>query len=510
MARLQMAPYHYREDLTEAKLPSLRSEAPATKVLSRLEQMRNEYQERVIREKDEKLLSLIDQKQENTSKRVNGFSRGHAPHHAEVFKHTERKQMHLHKQPSALHQNVRGVEEKNWASNWTVPKKSVGVDRAHPLKPVIYHKYPGTISNIHRSPSANTAALKPLAPLEHIRSKSGPSRTEQWYQLQETEFSLEAEIRRKEALLREKLRRTEEELRRIQREKEQAELEERRTREIQEGRRKAAKAQKKVTKNYAIHGSTDEDEGRYRRQVHGRPYKIAESNPLIVTPSPPPADLKHKVEKIKQVSSNTMRAPHIQPASPKYAVESYVPSSKTQPTPAARNPEVNSDSEEGEEEELSALDPPDELDVTLVPCRVCGRRFAEQRLEKHMLACKKMQSSKRKVFDSSKARAKGTELEQYLRNNRRAPARTPPVQNNTWRQKHESFMRTIRQAREVQHVIAKGGKLSDLPPPPPEENPDYVPCPHCGRRFAPRAAERHIPKCETIKSKPRPPPRQRR
>ncbi|KPJ01111.1 Protein FAM164C [Papilio xuthus] len=39
------------------------------------------------------------------------------------------------------------------------------------------------------------------------------------------------------------------------------------------------------------------------------------------------------------------------------------------------------------------------------------------------------------------------------------------------------------------------GKLSDLPPPPPSENPDYVSCPHCGRRFNQAAAERHIPKC---------------
>lgn len=43
--------------------------------------------------------------------------------------------------------------------------------------------------------------------------------------------------------------------------------------------------------------------------------------------------------------------------------------------------------------------------------------------------------------------------------------------------------------------VAKGGRLSDLPPPPPSYNPDYVQCPHCGRRFNESAAERHIPKC---------------
>ena len=33
------------------------------------------------------------------------------------------------------------------------------------------------------------------------------------------------------------------------------------------------------------------------------------------------------------------------------------------------------------------------------------------------------------------------------------------------------------------------------PPPPPAENPDYVKCDFCGRRFKEQAAERHIPFC---------------
>ncbi|CAJ0938233.1 unnamed protein product [Ranitomeya imitator] len=130
----------------------------------------------------------------------------------------------------------------------------------------------------------------------------------------------------------------------------------------------------------------------------------------------------------------------------------------------------------------------------LVQCQLCGRRFMSHRLQKHAAVCQKTHTSRRKVFDSSKARAKGTDLEPYLhkKGNRTSPV--PQVRVNSWRQKHESFLRTIRQARVVQDVIAKGGRISDLPPPPPEENPDYVSCPHCSRRFAPRAAERHIHK----------------
>lgn len=81
------------------------------------------------------------------------------------------------------------------------------------------------------------------------------------------------------------------------------------------------------------------------------------------------------------------------------------------------------------------------------------------------------------------------------------------LRKNNWRQKHEDFIRSIKQAREVQQVITQGGKVVNLPQPPANPNPDYVPCPHCGRRFAPRPAQRHIPKCQHIRSRPPPPPR---
>ncbi|KOB78879.1 Uncharacterized protein OBRU01_01541 [Operophtera brumata] len=76
---------------------------------------------------------------------------------------------------------------------------------------------------------------------------------------------------------------------------------------------------------------------------------------------------------------------------------------------------------------------------------------------------------------------------------------------NSRRQKHEDFIQAIRNAKQVQAHLAGGGKLSDLPPPPPSENPDYVSCPSCGRRFNQGAAERHIPKCKNYQfNKPKP------
>ena len=79
--------------------------------------------------------------------------------------------------------------------------------------------------------------------------------------------------------------------------------------------------------------------------------------------------------------------------------------------------------EEEEEEEGHALDDShhhqdnqelgDEFQVIQrAPCRLCGRRFLPERLNKHMVACKASQKT-RKRFDASKARIKGTELEEF-------------------------------------------------------------------------------------------------
>lgn len=60
-----------------------------------------------------------------------------------------------------------------------------------------------------------------------------------------------------------------------------------------------------------------------------------------------------------------------------------------------------------------------------------------------------------------------------------------------WRTQHENFVKAIRYAKGVSNE-----------PPPPTENPDYVQCPRCERKFNPATAERHIPKCKDIKAKP--------
>ncbi|XP_016133780.1 trichohyalin [Sinocyclocheilus grahami] len=129
----------------------------------------------------------------------------------------------------------------------------------------------------------------------------------------------------------------------------------------------------------------------------------------------------------------------------------------------------------------------------VIPCDVCHRCFARDRLETHMRVCEKKRPQ-RKIFDMSQYRAKGTDLEEFMKTNSRS--KTPELKKNNWRQKHEAFIQTMRQ-----------GQGSVPPQLVLNLNPEYVSCPHCGRRFAPGPAERHIPKCQNIKSRP-PPPKQ--
>ncbi|XP_017848506.1 microtubule-associated protein 4 isoform X2 [Drosophila busckii] len=157
-------------------------------------------------------------------------------------------------------------------------------------------------------------------------------------------------------------------------------------------------------------------------------------------------------------------------------------------------------------------------------CRHCGRHFTTDRLAKHEEVCVRIMKTKRRIFDASKQRTKGTEQEKFNKNTTQQARQKPAlsrvqsvyssaaqqqglstgVKKSNWRKQHEEFIEAIRSAKQVQAHLKRGGKLSDLPPPPPSENPDYIQCQYCGRRFNPQAAERHIPRCATmIHNKPR-------
>ncbi|XP_063985521.1 zinc finger C2HC domain-containing protein 1C-like [Diachasmimorpha longicaudata] len=155
-------------------------------------------------------------------------------------------------------------------------------------------------------------------------------------------------------------------------------------------------------------------------------------------------------------------------------------------------------------------------DSGLAGCKICGRKFAADRLSLHEQICAKTTQKKRKTFDPVVQRVKGTELEPFVKKLGKKgsdkKAKKPEVKSN-WRRKHEDFINAIRSAKQMQAHLAAGGKLSDLPPPPASDTSDYIQCPHCGRKFNQGAAERHIPKCEHMlhnKPNPRAPPKPRR
>ncbi|KAM7390648.1 hypothetical protein PAMA_008707 [Pampus argenteus] len=127
----------------------------------------------------------------------------------------------------------------------------------------------------------------------------------------------------------------------------------------------------------------------------------------------------------------------------------------------------------------------------LAQCNTCKRCFNPKVLEKHGKICQKSAAKRRKVFDSSRQRAEGTDIP-VLKPIK--PKAEPPKKPSNWRKKHEDFIATIRAAKMVSQVIKEGGPLP--PPPPPTYDPDYVQCPFCQRRFNQSAADRHIKFCQ--------------
>ncbi|XP_069107062.1 zinc finger C2HC domain-containing protein 1A-like isoform X2 [Argopecten irradians] len=138
------------------------------------------------------------------------------------------------------------------------------------------------------------------------------------------------------------------------------------------------------------------------------------------------------------------------------------------------------------------------------PCKICGRQFVPESLAKHQPICAKSAKSKRKVFDSTKQRAEGTEISYRQMKQAQKKEVKPPRSN--WRAQHQDFINTIRSAKDVTKAMERGEALP--PPPPPSINPDYIQCPHCGRRFNQQAAERHMEFCKNqqrkLPSKPQP------
>jgi len=164
----------------------------------------------------------------------------------------------------------------------------------------------------------------------------------------------------------------------------------------------------------------------------------------------------------------------------------------------------------------------------LIPCNGCGRNFRPEAHAKHVGICKKVFQDKRKVYNTTEHRlpdaADAPELAEVRRRAALATKKgevgigdtskdkkdKKEVKNN-WRIKSEQFRAAMKDAQIVKQFQKEGRPMSELPPPR-ATNPeldDRTQCPHCGRKFAQQAAERHIPACAKTKAKAKPPPGQR-
>ncbi|XP_077364541.1 zinc finger C2HC domain-containing protein 1A isoform X3 [Festucalex cinctus] len=129
-------------------------------------------------------------------------------------------------------------------------------------------------------------------------------------------------------------------------------------------------------------------------------------------------------------------------------------------------------------------------DGELSQCNTCKRMFFPKVLEKHAKICEKSASKRRKVFDSSRQRAAGTDIPTLKP---LKPKAEPPKKPSNWRKKREDFLTAIKASRATAKAMKEGGPLP--PPLPPMYDPDLIQCPYCQRRFNEAAAQGHIKFC---------------
>jgi uncharacterized C2H2 Zn-finger protein len=160
-------------------------------------------------------------------------------------------------------------------------------------------------------------------------------------------------------------------------------------------------------------------------------------------------------------------------------------------------------------------------------CPDCGRKFNPAPYEKHVKICAKIFLQKRKVFDSKKMRM-NEELEQFQKVEQKTKKKggkqagtaasagaakagaaggagggDRPIQGERaakWKEQSVQLREAMKMARLAKQAQESGGPMPDFVPSAPD--PSLVRCPHCGRSFNERAAERHIPVCTNIKAKP--------
>ncbi|XP_055628975.1 serine-rich adhesin for platelets isoform X3 [Toxorhynchites rutilus septentrionalis] len=163
---------------------------------------------------------------------------------------------------------------------------------------------------------------------------------------------------------------------------------------------------------------------------------------------------------------------------------------------------------------LEIPDPPENLE--LQRCPICARNFVPTSLVKHIGICEKMQTKKRKPFDSSRQRREGTELASYLPKNfglpqnhpqtRTSPPKTIPTQKhninktpNPERKDYGSAMscsQTLSSTTAAStNNVAVGATSTPRPALKRNLSQQNEPCPYCERCFGFKAYDRHVEWC---------------
>ncbi|XP_063715411.1 zinc finger C2HC domain-containing protein 1A-like isoform X2 [Symsagittifera roscoffensis] len=133
-----------------------------------------------------------------------------------------------------------------------------------------------------------------------------------------------------------------------------------------------------------------------------------------------------------------------------------------------------------------------------VPCKNCGRTFNPDVLSKHAPICAKNAKKKRKVFDSGKQRAAGSDVPiSAVLKPGQAPKKEPAryqkaheATRNNWKYKHEQLVDGMRAARGAPPMKSSGGSA-----PPPTMNPGMEACRYCARTFNRERVEKHEQIC---------------
>ncbi|XP_061519068.1 probable serine/threonine-protein kinase cdc7 isoform X14 [Anopheles gambiae] len=144
-----------------------------------------------------------------------------------------------------------------------------------------------------------------------------------------------------------------------------------------------------------------------------------------------------------------------------------------------------------------SYEPPPNLE--LQPCPICLRKFAPASLSKHTGICERVQTKKRKPFDSSRQRREGTELASYLPKNFGLPQKTVSSSNEAIPVRKLSLSKTPTFERKEFSPTTMSTSMPSASTPKPalkrSMSQQNEPCPYCERCFGMKAYDRHVEWC---------------